>query len=226
MDMLLLELASESSTLPNGIMEIIEGIKEASTASLSVINELLEFEKLAAGKTTLECAITSVLPFLEQVMRQHAIPVRAKNIQFDFVPSITRNATMNVDPLKLATVFRNLFSNAIKFTEKNGRVTVCTELKDEIVQISVKDSGVGLSAENLTRLFGEGVQFNANGLQGGGGSGLGLFISKGIWSVTSSFLPGFFLSLSLISMFLIILSLSFINRLCRIAQEWQDLGGE
>ena len=101
---------------------------------------------------------------------------------------------MNVDPLKLATVFRNLFSNAIKFTKEEGRITVRTEFKcaslegDEVVQISVQDSGAGMSPANLTRLFGEGVQFNANGLQGGGGSGLGLFITKGSWSIISSFL--------------------------------------
>ena len=192
-DMLLMELESETAILPDGIMEIIEGIKDASTASLEVINELLEFEKLAAGMTTLEYAVTPVLPFLEQLMRQHMIPSRAKNIQFDFVPSSdTRNVSINVDPLKLATVFRNLFSNAIKFTKKGGRITVRAECKftsfdcDEVVQISVEDSGAGLSPANLDRLFGEGVQFNANGLQGGGGSGLGLFISKGLCSITPS----------------------------------------
>lgn len=66
---------------------------------------------------------------------------------------------------------------------KQGRVKVCTEVKTiegvEIMEVTVQDSGAGLSAENLGRLFGEGVQFNANGLQGGGGSGLGLFITKG-----------------------------------------------
>ena len=52
-----------------------------------------------------------------------------------------------------------------------------------MLEIAVVDSGAGLSPANLVRLFGEGVQFNANGLQGGGGSGLGLFITKGQWPV-------------------------------------------
>ena len=123
-----------------------------------------------------------VLPFIEQVMKQHMLPARAKNILFELVPSssITRNVAIDVDPIKLITVFRNLFSNAIKFTKKEGRVTVRAEVKcqslvgDEVVE----DTGAGLSAANLRKLFGEGVQFNANGLQGGGGSGLGLFITK------------------------------------------------
>ena len=143
------------------------------------------FEKLAAGMTTLECVPTPVIPFLEQAMKQHLLPARAKEISFEMVPSsvVTKNVTIDVDPLKLATVFRNLFSNAIKFTKKQGHVTVRTEVKTvegvEVVEVTVQDTGAGLSAENLGRLFGEGVQFNANGLQGGGGSGLGLFITKG-----------------------------------------------
>ena len=134
--------------------------------------------------TTLECVPTLILDFLEKVMKQHMLPARAKNIIFELVPAtITRNLAVVVDPIKLITVFRNIFSNAIKFTKKNGRVTVRTEVKTvddvEVVEVAVQDTGAGLSAANIEKLFGEGVQFNANGLQGGGGSGLGLFISKG-----------------------------------------------
>ena len=145
------------------------------------------FEKLAAGMTTLECVPTVIMTFLEQAMKQHFLPARAKNITFELIPSssVTRNVAIDVDPIKLITVFRNLFSNAIKFTKKQGRVTVRVDVKTvegiELVQVTVQDTGAGLSPANLGRLFGEGVQFNANGLQGGGGSGLGLFISKGQW---------------------------------------------
>ena len=187
-DLLIKDLAPYAATLPDGMLDIVYGIQEASTASLEVINELLMFEKLAAGMTTLECVPTPVLPFLEQAMKQHLLPVRSKEITFELVPSsvVTSFVSINVDPLKLATVFRNLFSNAIKFTKKRGRVTVRVEMKTiegiNMIEMTVQDSGAGLSAENLGRLFGEGVQFNANGLQGGGGSGLGLFITKGQWS--------------------------------------------
>ena len=147
------------------------------------------FEKLAAGMTTLECVPTLVLPFLEQAMRQHLLPARAKNILFELVQSsVTHNVAVDVDPVKLITVFRNLFSNAIKFTKLQGRVTVRAEIKrssregEEVIEVTVQDTGAGLSPANLSKLFGEGVQFNANGLQGGGGSGLGLFITKGLRS--------------------------------------------
>jgi CheY-like chemotaxis protein len=85
----------------------------------------------------------------------------------------------------MSTVFRNFLSNAVKFTPRGGFIKMIVEiLNDPIVGravlITVKDSGVGLSAENLRHLFEEGVQFNANALQEGGGSGFGLYITKGI----------------------------------------------
>ena len=148
--------------------------------------------------TTLECVPTPIVPFLEQAMKQHLLPARAKEIIFELVPSEeTHNVTVNVDPCKLTTVFKNIFSNAIKFSKNEGRVTVSVVVKrspleaTEMLEVSVKDSGAGLTPANLVRLFGEGVQFNANGLQGGGGSGLGLFITKGPWPVVTHIIISF-----------------------------------
>ena len=108
------------------------------------------------------------------------------------------------DDLKLGQVMRNLISNALKFTPIDGTIQVTAAfvpeglpevearpLNDEdslsgshqragSVQIMVKDSGIGLSSDQLQQLFTEGVQFDANRLQHGGGSGLGLAIAKGI----------------------------------------------
>jgi len=106
------------------------------------------------------------------------------------------------DDVRLSQVLRNVISNALKFTPTNGTIEVTAlhlvdglpnakplRLKGEHVahhprsgsiQIRVQDSGVGLSKEQLQQLFSEGVQFDANRLQHGGGSGLGLSIAKGI----------------------------------------------
>lgn len=100
------------------------------------------------------------------------------------------------DAVRLKQVMRNLLSNALKFAE--GQVEVIVTYKPDglvssiplddsrpidrggSLRICVKDDGPGMEQAELQRLFGEGVQFRAKQLQGGGGSGLGLFISKGV----------------------------------------------
>jgi len=109
------------------------------------------------------------------------------------------------DPTRLSQVVRNLISNSLKFTPKEGDIVVTLtwlpvhkgealpegglaaaplELRQHVRKgsavVTVTDSGVGLSAQQVARIGGEGVQFNANELQSGQGSGLGMFISKGI----------------------------------------------
>ena len=77
-------------------------------------------------------------------------------------------------------MFRNILSNAFKFTPVGGVVEVRILVEETRLLIEVQDSGVGISAENQKRLFNEVVQFHAKAHQGGGGSGLGLWISKKI----------------------------------------------
>ena len=77
-------------------------------------------------------------------------------------------------------MFRNLLSNALKFTPSEGTVAVRIGIDNFTLSVEVQDSGVGISAENQRRLFNEVVQFHAKAHQGGGGSGLGLWISKKI----------------------------------------------
>ena len=115
-------------------------------------------------------------------------------------------ACIHVDPSKMGQVIRNLLSNAIKFTPVQGKVVItlkheitapdrrvestdCIERSsspdefaagDHWLRIEVADSGAGISTLDQSKLFGQYVQFNANKLQEGKGSGLGLWISKGI----------------------------------------------
>jgi signal transduction histidine kinase len=109
------------------------------------------------------------------------------------------------DIIRLAQVLRNLISNAIKFTNEGGEINIKvswisdqtsnTSMKSDFVlnsgkqvngstcgwlQVKVKDSGAGMTKDQLSKLFRHGVQFNVNELQAGQGSGLGLYIAKGI----------------------------------------------
>ncbi len=109
-EVLVKELKQLGPLLPPIVLEVVEGIESASTAALEVVNELLMFEKLAAGMTTVEAAPKRIVRFLKKVMQQHLIPARAKEI--DFVMSVAHRDNemgVNIDPIKMTIVFRNLF---------------------------------------------------------------------------------------------------------------------
>jgi signal transduction histidine kinase len=183
-DVLTHEVKQLGDLIPPVMMELVVGIKEASAAALEIVNELLAFEKISAGLFTIEPVTTSLFPFLKHCMQQHFIPALAKEIKLILGPSMYSEIMVSIDPTKMGIVMRNIISNSIKFSKVGGYVNVAVEVKGfeegGMVVISVKDSGAGLSAENVTRLFQEGVQFNANALQNGDGSGFGLYISKAI----------------------------------------------
>ena len=139
------------------------------TAALEVVNELLAFEKISAGMFTIEPVATSLFPFLKHCMQQHFIPALAKEIKLILGPSVYTEIMVNIDPTKMTIVMRNILSNAIKFSQVGMFVIVSVEVmgfeEGGMVVISVKDTGAGLSKENASLLFQEGLQFNANALQ-------------------------------------------------------------
>lgn len=96
-------------------------------------------------------------------------------------------ATSNLIPEKLIitgdenmikTIFRNLISNALKFTPANGVITVSAELSDYQIEFSVKDSGMGISRENIEKLFNIGTTYTQRGTENEKGTGLGLLLCK------------------------------------------------
>lgn len=182
------ELSRSEDQLPDTTIELVDGVQVACGAALIIVNELLAFERIAAGLAVVELAKTLIIPFVKDIVKEFFIPSLAKGIILELLPSIfcSETTVAFIDPVKMAYVLRNFMSNALKFTPEGGHVKVSLTKSQSKVEnvacilISVEDDGAGLSAENILKLFQEGVQFNANRLQAGGGSGFGLFIAKGM----------------------------------------------
>ena len=185
MDITAAELKKLGDRVPAFLLSTVESCQEACASSLEVLNDLLAFEKLAAGMFTVDRTPLALAPFLRDVAKLFALSAQAKRVQVEMTGG-DRPLVVGMDRVKMKTVFRNLLSNAVKFSPIGGTVTIdidpckATDTAGAHVVVSVQDSGAGMSGENLQQLFGEGVQFNANALQGGGGSGFGLYIAKGI----------------------------------------------
>ena len=187
-EVLIHELSRLGDVVPTASMDLLEGIKAASNAALVIVNELLAFEKLAAGMFVLEISQTPIISFVRDIMNEFFIPSLAKEISLQLLPTefCEEITFVLIDPVKMAYVLRNFLSNAIKFSPERGCIEISIskseyhEENDDHIVISVVDNGAGLSEENISNLFQEGVQFHSNDLQDGGGSGFGLFIAKGI----------------------------------------------
>lgn len=144
---------------------------------LQLINDILDLSKIEAGRMTV---------FLEPV----DIAQTAKDVAATIEPLVAKNAntfelkcppdagSMRTDLTKLRQTLFNLLSNACKFTEK-GKVTLeITRRADNMVSFAVTDTGIGMSAEQMGKLFGEFVQADASTTRKYGGTGLGLAISR------------------------------------------------
>jgi PAS domain S-box-containing protein len=152
-------------------------IYDAGMHLLSLINDILDFSKIEAGKMTLD-----EHPFQLDALIDDAISLvdmRAKEKQLDLVVSRSQELPVWVygDPLRLRQILVNLLSNAVKFTE-HGYVSLEVLRQGDMTEISVTDSGIGMTAEQISRLFTAFEQADSSTTRKFGGSGLGLAISR------------------------------------------------
>ncbi|MBL0265505.1 MAG: ATP-binding protein [Leptospiraceae bacterium] len=99
-----------------------------------------------------------------------------KNITIE--KSFADNDTVYADNMLVNTILRNLLTNAIKFTHPNGKITVSALMKDDFLEISVTDTGVGIDPKNIPKIFKIDSKFSLPGTNKEKGTGLGLVLCK------------------------------------------------
>jgi len=162
--------------------EYATAIRESGAALLAIINEILDFSKLEAGKLDLEIAEFSPTVVAESVADLLASQARQKSlaVQAFVAPDVPRS--LRGDAGRVRQVLMNLVGNAIKFTDA-GRVTLRVTKDGEqgdavILKFAVMDTGIGVPKEARTRLFQPFVQADGSSTRYVGGTGLGLSICK------------------------------------------------
>nr|WP_299241903.1 ATP-binding protein [uncultured Halomonas sp.] len=168
--------------LDNREREWLEHIETASNNLLTLINGILDFSKMEAGKLELDSVAFDMVPLIDEVLTLQAPAAQEKDLQllglvFDDVPS-----ELLGDPQRIKQVLINLVSNAIKFTER-GEVIVRvlvdeSEGSDVRLRIRVSDTGIGLPPAIREQLFQPFSQGSISRSREYGGSGLGLMICK------------------------------------------------
>ncbi len=157
-------------------------IHQAGTSLLGIINDVLDVSKIEAHQMKLESIAFDLEDVLANLSAVSAHRAHEKGLEllFDIPPEIPRNLTG--DPLRLGQILINLVSNAIKFTEK-GFVHLQAQILQQqenaiTLQFTIRDTGIGMTPEQVARLFQAFTQADSSTSRRFGGTGLGLTISK------------------------------------------------
>lgn len=169
------ERFEENSTL----LSYVNTIKTHGEHLLSLINDILDLSKIEAEKITVEGIAIDPLQFVRDVTSFMQVKALAKNLPLRVECQSELPATLVTDPTRLRQVLVNLLGNAIKFTELGNVTTyLAFDSAARVLSISVKDTGIGITAQQMERLFESFSQADTSMTRRYGGSGLGLVISK------------------------------------------------
>ena len=161
---------------------IIEAALCAMAKLMKMINDMLDVSKIEEGEFGYQFDNVEIISFIEDIIKGMEPIAKQFNIKIYLEKSVESSVAVSLDRQKISMVLSNLIDNAIKYNVANGKVIVKIErLKDEpYLEVSVKDTGMGLSEEDIKKLFtkffrsANAVKFAAEG------SGLGLYIAKNI----------------------------------------------
>lgn len=163
-------------------LDYVKTIKSSAQDLLGIINDILDFSKIDAGKLHLDCIPLDIRTCIDEVLNLVSPNAHKKGIDLIPITQINVPKTVLGDPFRIKQIITNLVSNAVKFTD-HGYVCVKTKVeqeteKDYTLQITVTDTGIGISPEDQSKLFTAFNQADTSITRRYGGSGLGLVICK------------------------------------------------
>ena len=153
----------------------INTIAESGHHLLALINDLLDIAKIGAGKMELELTNTHVEDVCQASLRLVLELAQKKNLKLALSMD-NKSVMLTADERRLKQILVNLLSNAVKFTPEGGSVTLATtcDVESESLMFSVRDTGIGIAAEDLSRLFSPFTQLDSKLSRQYAGTGLGL----------------------------------------------------
>lgn len=169
------------------MQDYLQKIMGAGQHLLGVINDILDFSKIEAGKLRVECTEFELSQLMETVMTLVQDKASAKGLALSLELDPQAPQHLRGDPLRLSQILVNFAGNAVKFTEQ-GEVTIRvkqieTDERASLLRFSVQDTGIGLTAEQKSRLFQSFQQADSSTTRKYGGTGLGLAISRELISL-------------------------------------------
>lgn len=172
LELLLHSNSEQALTEQNTLMQIAY---DNSKRLLRLINDILDVEKIAAGKLSLNLKEQALLPLLRKAISTNELFARQYKVHLQLL-EVEEDARAKVDEDRLLQVLDNLLSNAAKFSHPDSSVYISMTVKNKIIRISVIDNGTGIPTDFKQKIFSQFMQAHPSG----SGSGLGLNIAKSI----------------------------------------------
>ncbi|WP_334109877.1 ATP-binding protein [Thermodesulfitimonas autotrophica] len=172
-------LTGAAGTLTPRQQEYLTDVHESSNHLLALINDILDLAKIESGKIELQIEEVDLFSPLQNALHLLTPEATKKDLTIENrVPP--GEFLVMADAYRLQQVFNNLLSNAVKFTPTGGRVCVAACRKENMVAVTVADTGIGIKAEDIPKIFEEFKQVDSSIARHYGGTGLGLAIVKKI----------------------------------------------
>lgn len=153
-------------------------IQKSAKSLLTIINDILDFSKMEAGKLSLDKVDFDMQQMIKEIFDIVSLKAVEKNLTLRLEYNKNMEYLFHGDALRISQILINLLSNAIKFTEQGEVVLVVTKNENRSIRFEVKDTGIGLTEEQVVKLFSAFTQADNSTTRKYGGTGLGLSISK------------------------------------------------
>lgn len=169
-------IQNEQSFTPEVKKGFLKSINSTASNTLVLLNNLLNWGKSLTGQLKPDLKLTDLSLVVQNVIDIISPTANLKNISIKVVQSNEFNILTDEEMVK--TILRNLISNAVKFTQKGGKINVILVLKQNQFEITISDNGIGIKEETRKKLFYIDTNITSPGTENEKGSGLGLVLCK------------------------------------------------
>jgi len=167
-------IKSDAETLSKEeILRYFEFIHQSNNQLFELINNLLNWSLIRIGKLKIHSESFSPYDDIEKIIKLYSGNIQEKNIRVNF--SVDQIAGLKCDRNSFSLIMRNLISNAIKYSKPGGSISISSLINDNFYELSIKDSGIGMSKDKINAIFSENIK-STTGTSGEKGTGFGLMI--------------------------------------------------
>lgn len=178
-----------TTNLQRSQRDYLENVKKSAYGLLDIINDILDFSKIEAGKLQIDNTVFRIDELVEETIDILTVKAFEKKLEMICHIDPLLPSRVNGDPVRIRQIFVNLLGNAIKFTsqgeifvslKKAGNMYFKNDKKYMDIDLSVRDTGIGIPKEKLSKIFDSFTQADSSTTRKYGGTGLGLTISKSL----------------------------------------------